>query len=198
MNRALLPPALLSAAFLCAAITEMLATPVAVHVAPPRIARASAAVAPVRAADTGHEGETILARPLFTANRRPAAAKTGTVATKTPPRLSAILISSSGKAVLFDDGGKPLIVHEGGRAGPYVVMSISADRIGVMSPEGQRTLRPTPIPSDQSGDNPATGSTEPAQGLSLLQQLQRGQVPHYAVPPPPTIQNLIARMRAQH
>ena len=105
------------------------------------------------------------------------------------------MIGGGVRRVVFDDGGKSVVAREGGHAGPYIVVSISADRVGVLSGAGPQTLRPTPIPSEDA-DNAAPAA--PEGGLSLLQQLQRGQVPHYAVPPPSTIQNLIARMRAQH
>ena len=102
MNRAILLPALLSIAFLCAGFAELLVAPPPIEVSMPRIARAASTVAPVRAANSGQEGETILARPLFTADRRPASAKSSAVASKTPPRLSAILISANAREVLFD------------------------------------------------------------------------------------------------
>ncbi len=195
MNRALLPPLLLGAALLAVALAELASSGPPPAIVASRIAPHPASALPARIADSG-DGDTILARPLFSADRRPAAEKHAQVAANAVPRLSAILMSAASRRVVFDDGGKPLVAGEGGRAGPYTIMSIAADRVVVISPDGSRTLRPTPIPSDDAdqGSKPA----EPASGLSLLQQLQRGQVPHYAVPPPPTIQSLIARMRAQH
>ena len=193
MNRALLPPLLLSAVFAVAALAELGGAAPQLTVPAPHFA-SHRAPAPMRATNGERDGQTILARPLFSASRRPAAAKDTSTVGAAPPRLSAILVSADGRSVVFDDGGKPLLAHVGSRAGPYVVTSIEDTRVMVLSPEGPRALKPVPAPSDATAGQ-QTAQAEPNSGLSILQQLQRGQAPHYAVPPPPSIQALIARMR---
>jgi hypothetical protein len=199
MNRALLPPLLLSVVFAVVALAEMSGREAPLRVAAPHF-DSRRAPPPIRVTDTARDGQTILARPLFTANRRPSSVKGASPVGGPPPRLSAIMVSASGRSVVFDDGGKSLLARVGGRAGPYMIMSISDDRVTVLSPEGQRTLKPVPAPSDatSTGTQTADASAPATSGLSILQQLQRGQVPHYAIPPPPSIQSLIARMRNQH
>ena len=195
MIRALLAPCLLSAALAAMAIMEVIAASPEAQVSVPHLSVRAVTPAGPQALDTERLGSLILARPLFSSSRRPAAASSEVGSVHTPPRLSAIMVGNGTKRVVFDDGGRVLVAREGGHAGPYTVVSIAADRVGVVSASGLQTLRPTPIPNDTS--DAAQQATTPDGGLSILQQLQRGQVPHYAVPSAPSIQSLIARMRAQ-
>jgi hypothetical protein len=197
MDRALLPPLMVTFVLAILAVAEMAGGPQPVNVSTPTASVRPTILPPARGLDASHDAEKILARPLFTMDRRPANETSGAVASTTPPRLSAIMLSGDDRRVMFDDGGKPLLVRVGGRAGPYVVQSIAPDRILVLAGDGLHTLRPTPIPTGAASESDGDRTIAPNSGLSLLQQLQRGQAPHYAVPPPPTIQSLIARMRAQ-
>ena len=195
MNRALLPPLLLSAVFGVVALAELGGAEAKLTLPAPHFTPHQAPP-PMRATNGDRDAQAILARPLFSASRRPAVDKDASAVGAAPPRLSAILVSADGRSVVFDDDGKPLLAHVGSRAGPYVVTSIENDRVMVLSPEGPRALRPVPAPSDEAAGQ-QTAQAQPNAGLSILQQLQRGQTPHYAVPPPPSIQALIARMRNQ-
>ena len=195
MNRALMIPGLLSSLLAVVAVAEMSANAPASHVPVPHFGTHPVAPTVTRALDTERLGDIILARPLFSSSRRPAQAPQAADAAHSAPRLSAIMIGGGLKRVVFDDDGHALVAREGGHAGPYTIVSIAADRVYVVGTSGSQTLRPVPIPADSTA--PEDTSNSNPSGLSLLQQLQRGQVPHYAVPPPPSIQTLIQRMRAQ-
>lgn len=103
---------------------------------------------PVAAAVPGEVGRvdgwvgTILARPLFSPSRRPAA----TAAAPGPgglPRLAGVIVGPEGKTVIFAAGeGAPILAHEGGQVGAYRVQSIGAGEVTVRGPEGVRVLRP--------------------------------------------------------
>ena len=88
---------------------------------------------------------TILARPLFSATRRPPAP--APASEHTAPelgRLSGVILSPAGKRAIFagTGGGKPVVVEEGARIGEYVVTSIGFDAVTITGPGGQRTLNP--------------------------------------------------------
>jgi hypothetical protein len=115
---------------------------------------------------------TILARPLFSRDRRPPATpgQNATVAAMSMPRLAGILVSPLGRTAIFSaaNGGKPIVVSEGSHLGRFVVQSIDVGQVTLMGPEGQRTLRP-------AFDN-ATAPTPPvASDLPVLRN-NSGQV----------------------
>lgn len=86
--------------------------------------------------------DTILARPLFEANRRPAAAPAA-VTEDVPPHLTAIIINGAeGYAVFSVNGEKPQDVGKGGNIGGYMVKTIAADRVQLLGASGLLTLRP--------------------------------------------------------
>lgn len=116
--------------------------------APPRIAPPVSAE-PRQASAADHTNDwvaAILARPLFSPDRRPPPEDgQGRAASSTTlPRLAGVLVSPSGKAVFFagDAGGKPVIVREGGRVGAFTVQVIEAGQVTVTGPEGTQVLRP--------------------------------------------------------
>ena len=91
---------------------------------------------------------TILARPLFSPNRRPDkvasdGARTGLA------RLTGIIVSSAGKSAIFAGaaGSKAAVVGEGARIGLYLIESIDAGGVTIVGPNGQRVLHPTFDPS---------------------------------------------------
>jgi hypothetical protein len=116
---------------------------------------------PQQAPDQQDRGQewvaTILARPLFSRDRRPLAApgQNAAVAATSVPRLTGILISPLGRTAIFAavNGGKPIVVSEGGHLGRFVVQSIDVGQVTIIGPGGQNMLRP-------SFDN-ATASTPP-------------------------------------
>jgi hypothetical protein len=110
--------------------------------------------------DLGQEWvATILARPLFSRDRRPLATpgQNATVAAAGVPRLAGILVSPLGRTAIFAaaNGGKPVVVSEGNHLGRFVVKSIDVGQVTLIGPEGQRMLRP-------SFDN-ATASDSPSE-----------------------------------
>ncbi len=132
----------------------------------------------------------ILARPLFSPSRRPAAI---VAAGREPlPRLTGIIIEKDRRTALFAavDGGKPLALNEDGRVAGFTVQRIEAGEITLVGPGGPRSLRPTfdpsrPAPPPQGVDAPGglAGLLAPAGGAGLpgLGGLNPGAVPN---PPP--------------
>ena len=89
-----------------------------------------------------------LARPLFVPERRPAPPHSAVVVAEAPgvlPRLSGIMIMSSGRRAIFagPPGGKPDVVSEGASVGRYQVQSIFAGGVMLVGPDGPHSLRPT-------------------------------------------------------
>lgn len=84
----------------------------------------------------------ILARPLFSPDRRPAAS--GARSVSGLPRLAGIVVTGSRKVAIFaaPAGGKPVVADEGGRLGAYDVRAINEDGVTVVGPEGALVLRP--------------------------------------------------------
>jgi hypothetical protein len=82
----------------------------------------------------------ILARPLFSPDRRPAAA--GARSISGLPRLSGIIVAGGRKLAIFAAPGKPIVAEEGLRVGAYDVTAISDLGVTVAGPEGATLLRP--------------------------------------------------------
>jgi general secretion pathway protein N len=90
----------------------------------------------------------ILARPLFSKNRRPTpvvARAGGDTVLASLPRLTGVLVGPFGRSAIFasDSGGKPMVIVEGGTLGPYTVQAIEPGRVTVAGPEGVRQLQPS-------------------------------------------------------
>ena len=116
-------------------------------VSAPHARRAVAApLAPV----SDHTAEwvaTILARPLFSPDRRPpseaSAARVGG-APEGLPRLAGVVVGPFGRSAIFvPDGRKPMVVTEGGRIDAWTVRSIEVGTVQVSGPGGARTLHPS-------------------------------------------------------
>ena len=84
-----------------------------------------------------------LARPLFTANRRPVSRQPGTTAVRSDglPRLAGILAGPFGRHAIFspEGGGKSAIVEVGATLGEFLVQDIDDD--GVTLLKGNSTER---------------------------------------------------------
>ena len=154
------------------------ATPPEDHPLPPTapIPATTGTARAAAAADTEIQAQVdrILARPLFNASRRPAA--TVAAAVNGPaalPRLSAIVVSSRGRSVIFagSAGGKAVTVAEGGRIGAYVVQSIGAGQATVTGPDGAHVLRP--LFDGAATRDAAAAPVQP----SILDLLRQGQTP---------------------
>ncbi len=133
--------------------------------------RAAVAAAPPQVAPD-HTGEwlaTILARPVFSPDRRPATAIASTPGVRSPeglPRLSGVLVGPFGRSAIFAaDGRKPLVVGEGGHIDAWTVRTIDADEVEVSGPGGASRLRPSFASSSavQAGAGPVgpAGATMP-------------------------------------
>lgn len=96
-------------------------------------------------ADRTHDWiATVLARPLFSPDRRPATEAETNAGLSGLPRLTGILVGPFGRSAIFaNPGRKSIIVGEGGRISIYTVKSIEAAQIRLIGPEGAQVLRPT-------------------------------------------------------
>lgn len=146
---------------------------------------APAAPASTPAADADGAGRRVaevLARPLFTPGRRPAAqaAAAPPAAVAPLPRMTGVIVTPAGRRAIFANGaGKAVVVMEGGRIGAYAVQSIEAGRVTLAGPDGQRVVAPTFDPK------PAARTAGPAPGLPGLPGLQGlAGLPGLDSPPP--------------
>jgi hypothetical protein len=119
----------------------------------------------------------ILARPLFTATRRPAVRLAGPAAAPAnQPRLTGILINGSSRSVIFaaPEGGRPVVAQEGAQVGGYTVTSIEAGQVTLSGPDGTRTLRPAfdARPKAASGPSAAGAPAPFATATDVLQSLR--------------------------
>jgi hypothetical protein len=100
----------------------------------------------------------ILARPLFSPDRRPAADMDTTAAAGMPglPRLTGILIGPFGRSAIFaSKGSKPIVLREGGRIDAYTVRSIDPAQVRLDGPNGVQRLQPAFDTVDQEVSAPA-------------------------------------------
>jgi hypothetical protein len=100
---------------------------------------------PIAAVGPSTRGEVrlgaVLARPLFSPDRRPAASS-GARSVSGLPRLSGIIVTGGRKVAIFAAPGKPIVAEEGLRIGVYDVTAISNSGVTVAGPEGTTVLRP--------------------------------------------------------
>jgi general secretion pathway protein N len=89
-------------------------------------------------ADDGEK--VVLARPLFSPDRRPLVAAAHSVSGL--PRLSGIVVSGARKVALFAGPGRTIVAEEGLRVGAYDVVAISDSGVTVAGPGGTTVLRP--------------------------------------------------------
>lgn len=98
--------------------------------------------------------QTILARPLFNANRRPAG---GDFARNGLPRLSAIIITQGHSSAIFAAiGEKPLVVQAGGTVDGELVQQIDPDGVVLLTPNGPTRLLPRFASQKATGAPPDT------------------------------------------
>ena len=103
----------------------------------------------------------VLARPLFSPDRRPAANATSVAGSShsSLPRLAGILVGPFGRSAIFAaDGSKPIVVQEGGHVGAYTVRSIEMAQVRLVGPDGAQVLNPS---FDQAPNKSATGASAP-------------------------------------
>lgn len=159
-------------------------------IAPPP---APGAVRPLVVAQANNWVRVILARPLFARNRRPppATASAGGIrAPKELPRLSAVLVSASGRLAIFaPTEGKPIVVSQGGQLGSFTVATIAPGEVTVLGPGGRQVLQPRFADSDTDAPPPAIPGTP-----SILGQLHAGRFAPVPLPAPPSLQSLLRAM----
>jgi hypothetical protein len=106
--------------------------------------------------------KTLLARPLFSPDRRPAppiAAVVAAGAGDDVPRLAAVIVGPAGGRAIFDDGsGHPRIAAEGDSVGHFKVGAIAPGQVSLTASEGERVLRPRYATSAGASGPPAAGA----------------------------------------
>jgi hypothetical protein len=126
---------------------------------------------------------TILARPLFSATRRPPESEQG-AHPDTPLsdlRLTGILVTPDQQVAIFAKAGeKPLVRSEGEMISDWHIDNIAPQSVSLSGPTGTKTLEPQPDPNlarvQQSVAKPAMPQPAPA----AVNQ------PRMSVPNPPT------------
>jgi len=150
------------------------------NVTRPSSARPNPAAAPLVLGDSRQaQVDDILARPLFVASRRPAAAVAGPAAAPVNlPRLAAVLVNGPSRSVIFAaaEGGRPVVAQEGAQIGAYTVQAIEAGQVTLAGPGGTRVLRPTFDARQRATANaaPVTGGPAPVAAVTDVMQSLRG------------------------
>lgn len=112
---------------------------------------------PARADDVQAWVRPILARPLFSPDRRPAAGLDSVTAAgaRGLPRLTGILVGPFGRSAIFaSNGNTPIVLGEGGRIGAYTIKSIGAAEVRLDGPHGVQRLRPAFDTAEQAVPTP--------------------------------------------
>jgi hypothetical protein len=87
----------------------------------------------------------VLARPLFSPDRRPAATSVADAGANLSglPRLTGILVGPFGRRAIFAaPDSKPIVVGEGDRVAMYRITGIDAEQVHLIGPQGARVMRP--------------------------------------------------------
>ncbi len=137
--------------------------------------------------------DTVLARPLFSASRRPPHVAAGTLDNAAPDeaRLAGIMIGRFGRRAIFapSGGGKPLVLAEGAQVNDSTIRRIDPDRVvlssgTVLTPAFDKNRVPTaytppPFPPQVPNfPNPAfINGNIPNGGFGLPRMPQAPQLP---------------------
>ncbi len=135
-----------------------------IHAARPHAPRAAAA--PDRSEQWA---ATVLARPLFSPQRRPPP-PAGVVAQAATalPRLTGILVGPDGaRAIFAPDGGKPIVLGPGGRLDGGVIRAIGVGGVVLARAGGEQVLHPR-------FDAAVAAASEAPAAPNFLQQVLRG------------------------
>jgi hypothetical protein len=120
---------------------ELLARPSGGGPLPLRLEPIGTAATNVSERQADRWADTVLARPLFSADRRPENMATGHRTAFT--RLAGIIISGGSRSAIFaTDGQKPAVVSEGGEIAGYRLQHISYDSVELVGSTGTLTLHP--------------------------------------------------------
>lgn len=119
---------------------------------PPPLSPAPASPAQAQAAASPDLGilndlaATMLARPLFSPDRRlapPGTPVAAAAANEDLPRLAAVIVGPRGGLAIFEDGsGRPHLAAEGDALGRFKVGAIAPGQVSLLASEGERVLRP--------------------------------------------------------
>jgi hypothetical protein len=126
------------------------------------------------AVDRGAVVDRILARPLFSSDRRSPPAPTPVEqAPAALPRLTGVLVyKHSGSAIFAAAGGsKPLVAQVGGQVGNYTVESIKAGEVTLSGPGGTLVLKP------RLANAPDTGSAVSMAAIPVPSNTTLGATP---------------------
>ncbi len=111
----------------------------------------------------------ILARPLFSPDRRPVEVAARSL--RGLPRLAGIVVSGSQRIAIFaaPSGGAPLVVEAGARVGAYDVRNVADTGVTVVGPGGTTVVRPifdpnrkVPVPTGPRPPFGLSGQVRPA------------------------------------
>ena len=122
---------------------------------------------PVAAADqTGRLLVEILARPVFSPDRKPVAS--AAVRISGLSRLTGVIVDGTQRIAIFAGpaGGRAIAAREGERVGAYEMREITSAGVTVLGPEGKMVITPT--------FDPAAPSAKP--GLPVRAEKARPQV----------------------
>lgn len=112
--------------------------------------------------------DTILARPLFAANRRPPTHDASPTAdtSLSDTRLAGI-VTEPGRAfaVFAPNGGKPLTVSKGDMVGGWRVENITPGAVMLSGPDGTKTLEPK-IDPNRAPPPPVAAAPQPSQPVN--------------------------------
>jgi general secretion pathway protein N len=136
------------AAVLVAVIAVEAARRVAPRAAPVPANAAIRSAAPASAEPVAAWTSTILARPLFSPERRPSApaavAAAEPAAPQSLPRLAGIVVTPRSRTAIFSNGADhSTIATEGATVGEWRVVAIHAEAVELAGPDGARTVHPT-------------------------------------------------------
>lgn len=130
---------------------------------------------------------TALARPLFSATRRPpeTAASDGAGGPElSDKRLSGIVIEPDRRLAIFAvTGAKPLTLSEGESVSGWRIESITPTEISLVSPSGTRTLQPTLEPASVAQARPPRGNAAPRPAAPVQNAPAQGAAQPPGAPP---------------
>ena len=154
-------------------LTGIVADDGAMNPAPMRLPARPAAAAPVpgavlqagegRRAWADAMTDAILARPLFSVDRRPASGPPSAVAAPAAmPRLAGVIMSGSSRTAIFAaaDSGRPTVAAVGARIGDWTVQAIEAGGVTLSGPNGATVLRPS-FDTSRAAPAPTTAAAPP-------------------------------------
>jgi hypothetical protein len=152
----------ISAALLALIAVEAVSTPIKPSAAAPPVPVNDLPAATVE--DVATLVPVILARPLFSPDRRPKAGPAASgAATDDMPRLAGILIDRAERHAIFQPSGdgKPVTVAEGDQVGGWQVQQITADAVTLTGPKGTQVLQPKADPNLAATATPGTDPMVP-------------------------------------